>query len=362
MEHENQVLEYKCPGCGGGLIFGEDNQQMQCPYCDSIFPIDEVLNHNIQIGASADPDFQWEESQTENLSDAEQEVLKSFVCSSCGGEIVTEETTAATFCPYCGNPTILPGRVSGGLRPDGVIPFKTSKEDAKTAFLNLCKGKPLLPKLFTEDQRLEKITGMYVPFWLYDCESDFRGHYKGTRVHRWSDANYTYTRTEYYHLARAADAEFVSIPMDASKNMENAIMESIEPFDYGQLVDFETAYLSGFLADKYDVEAQEGQSRVRERVEQSIHGLIGNTLVGYSTVIPMSQQLNVRHGRARYVLLPVWMLHTKYKDKTYVFAMNGQTGKMTGTFPICPKRTALWFGGIWAGATAVLTMLLSMLS
>lgn len=361
MEAENQVLEYKCPSCGGGLTFGEDTQKMTCPYCDSRFDIDEVLTYNAQLGASDEPEFQWDESQTEAFSEAETQNLKSFVCPSCGGEILTEETTAATFCPYCDNPAILPGQVSGGLRPDGVIPFKTSKEDAKAAFLKLCKGKPLLPRYFTQDSRVEKIAGMYVPFWLYDCESDFHGSYKATRIQTWADSNYNYTRTSYYHLIRAADAAFASIPMDASQKMDNTIMESIEPFDYTQLVDFETAYLSGFLADKYDVVAEDGQNRVKQRVSQSMTSMISGTIGGYASVMPMSTQLHVRHGTAKYVLLPVWMLHTKYKDKTYVFAMNGQTGKMTGSFPICPKRTALWFGGIWAGVTAVLTALLSLL-
>lgn len=360
MEEQNNVLEYKCPNCGGSLHFEEENQQMQCPYCDSAFDVEQVLNHNANL-ESDEPEFQWDESQTEAWSEAEQGQLHSFICPACGGEIITEETTAATFCPYCENPAIMPAQVSGGLKPDGVIPFKTSREDAEKAFLNLCKGKPLLPKFFTEQQRIEKITGIYVPFWLYDCEGDFQGHYKATRVRHWSDMHYNYTRTEYFHLVRAADSAFASIPMDASKKMNNAIMESIEPFDYSQIVDFETAYLSGFLADKYDVEAVEGQDRVKQRVTSSVNSLISNTLIGYHTVMPINTRLNVKHGNAKYVLLPVWMLHTKYKDKTYVFAMNGQTGKMTGTFPICPKRSFGWFAGIWAGVTAVMTLLLGFL-
>ena len=138
-------------------------------------------------------------------------------------------------------------------------------------------------------------------------------------------------------------------------------MESIEPYDFSQIVDFETAYLSGFLADKYDVQSSEGHDRVKQRVTSSVNNLISGTILGYHSVIPINTRLNVKHGKAKYVLLPVWMLHTKYKDKTYVFAMNGQTGKMTGTFPICPRRTAMWFGGIWAGATALLTLILSLL-
>ena len=359
MEQENDVLEYKCPNCGGSLHFGETHQKMQCPYCDSRFDIEEVLNHDANL-ESPEPDFQWEESQTQSWTETEEGRLKSYVCPACGGEILTEETTAATFCPYCENPTILPSQVTGGLKPDGVLPFQKSKADAEAAFRELCKGKPLLPKFFVQDHRLEKITGIYVPFWLYDCEGEFHGSYKATRIHTWTDRDYNYTRTDHYHLVRAADSEFVSIPMDASRKMDNAIMESIEPFDYSQLVDFETAYLSGFLADKYDVESKDGEDRIRQRVSASMNSLISGTIVGYHTVLPMSTRLNVKHGRAKYVLLPVWMLHTKYKDKTYVFAMNGQTGKMTGTFPICPRRTALWFGGIWAGVTAAATLLLSL--
>ncbi len=359
MDQENQILEYKCPNCGGYLQFGENHQNMQCPYCESQFDLEQVLDHEANL-ESQEPEFQWDESQTVAWSESEQSQLHSYICPACGGEILTEETTAATFCPYCENPAIMPGQVSGGLKPDGVIPFKKTKADAEKAFLELCKGKPLLPRFFTQEQRVEKITGMYVPFWLYDCQGDFRGNYKATRVHTWSDSKYIYTRTNHYHVVRAADAEFISIPMDASQKMDNAIMESIEPFDYSQVVDFETAYLSGFLADKYDVESAEGQDRIKQRVSASINSLISGTIIGYHSVVPISTRLNVKHGKAKYVLLPVWMLHTKYKDKTYVFAMNGQTGKMTGTFPICPKRTALWFGGIWAGATALLTLILSL--
>ena len=360
MEQENQIIEYKCPNCGGFLQFGEDSQQMRCPYCDSVFDVDTVVDHNANL-ESAETAPEWETAQSEPMTQEEQGQLRSYICPACGGEILTEETTAATFCPYCENPAIMPAQVSGVLKPDGVIPFKKSREDAQTAFLNLCKGKPLLPKFFAQEHRVEKITGMYVPFWLYDCGSDFQGHYRATRIHTWSDHNYVYTRTQYYHLVRAADAEFSAIPMDASRKMDNTIMESIEPYDFSQVVDFETAYLSGFLADKYDVQSSEGHDRVKQRVTSSVNNLISGTILGYHSVIPLNTRLNVKHGKAKYVLLPVWMLHTKYKDKTYVFAMNGQTGKMTGTFPICPRRTAMWFGGIWAGATALLTLILSLL-
>lgn len=360
MEEQTRVLEYKCPCCNAGLHFGSDAQKLTCEYCGNTFDIDTVRAFNESQKPQDAEEFQWEQEQTEQFSEDEESTLRAFQCPSCGGEILCDENTAASFCPYCENPTIMPTRLSGGLKPDGVIPFKTGKEDAKAAFLSLCKGKPLLPKGFTSEQRLEKITGMYVPFWLYDCAADFSGSYKATRVHTWSDSKYEYTKTDHFLLKRDAAADFVGIPMDGSTKMEDAFMESIEPFDYKQLTSFDMAYLTGYLADKYDVPSENGEPRVRQRVDAAMGDRLQSTFVGYSSVVPTSRQLNIKHNKARYVFFPVWILNTKYKDKIYTFAMNGQTGKMTGAFPICPKKTAAWFAGITAGV-ALLASLVQLL-
>lgn len=357
MDERSRVIEYKCPCCGAGLAFGSETQQLTCEYCDTTFDIDAVRAFNESQEEAQQETFTWETSSGQEWSEEELERMRMFHCPSCGGEIITDGNTAATFCPYCDNPTILPGRLSGALKPDAVLPFLTNQEDAKAAFLRLCKGKPLLPKEFTTQQRLEKITGMYVPFWLYDCGAEFDGSYKATRIHRWSDARYNYVKTDHFLLRRGACAEFTGIPMDGSQKMDDAFMESIEPFDYSQMVDFDTAYLSGYLADKYDVPSENGKERIRQRVNQSIDDQLQSSLLGYATVVPTGMNLNISHSKARYVLLPVWILNTRYQDKIYTFAMNGQTGKMTGALPICSKRSAAWFGCICAGVTLFAAMI-----
>lgn len=357
MDKQTHVLEYKCPCCNAGLVFGGEMQQLKCEYCDNTFDVETVRAFNESLSAVSGEEFQWEKTANQPWSENEAEELRTFQCPSCGGEILTDAQTAASFCPYCDNPTILPLRLSGGWKPDKVLPFQISKEDARTAFLRLCRGKPLLPKEFTRQQRLEQITGMYVPFWLYDCGADFDGSYRATRVHRWSDSQYHYVKTDHFLLKRAANAEFIGIPMDGSSKMDDTFMESIEPFDYSRMVDFDTAYLSGFLADKYDVPSESGEERIRQRVDQSMDDHLQDTFLGYATVLPASRQLRVRHSRARYVLLPVWILNTRYRDKLYTFVMNGQTGKMTGSLPVCPKRTAAWFAGICAGTTLLATLI-----
>ena len=357
MEDRTNVIEYKCPCCNAGLVFGSHVQQLTCEYCDNTFDIDTVRAFNESEDADAADEFTWEKEEKQEWSEAEQSALNAYQCPACGGEILTDDTTAATFCPFCDNPTILPARLTGTLKPDAVLPFRKSREDAQAAFLNLCKGKPLLPKDFTSQQRLEKITGIYVPFWLYDCGADFNGSYKATRIHRWSDARFHYTRTEHFLLKRRGKASFSGIPMDGSAKMDDTFMESIEPFDYSQMVPFDMPYLTGYLADKYDVPAEQGQERIRQRVEQSMQEKIQPTLLGYATVVPTSRQIQVHHNKAKYVLLPVWMLNTKYNGKIYTFAMNGQTGKMTGSFPVCGKRSAAWFAGVCAGVTVVAQLL-----
>ena len=361
MDLSSNVIEYQCPCCGAGLRFGGDSQQLQCEYCDNSFDIDAVRAFNETQSRSDATDIQWDRITADEWAEEEQDQLNCFICPSCGAQIVSDQHTAATFCPYCGDPTILPSRLSGILKPDAVLPFRTTKEDAKTAFVALCKGKPLLPKSFTAEHQLEKITGMYVPFWLYDCKGDMTGSYKATRVHHWMDSKYTYTRTEHFLLNRAASAMFSGIPMDGSSKMDDVFMESIEPFDLGQLTDFNTAFLSGYFADKYDVTADAGNERIRQRVENSMNDQLQTSLIGFSTVVPVSRQLNIDHSKARYVLLPVWMLNTRYKDEIYTFAMNGQTGKMTGKLPVCPKRTAGWFFGLFA-AISMLAYLIQLIA
>ncbi len=357
MEQITNVIEYKCPCCDAGLTFHGGEQKLTCAYCENSFDLDTVKAFNAAQTAPQTEEVQWEGEPAQAWEDQEQNHLRAFQCPSCGGEILCEETTAASFCPYCDNPTVLPSRLGGSIRPDALIPFRKSKEDAKAAFLALCKGKPLLPKFFTQEQRLEKITGMYVPFWLYDCQGQFRGSYKATRVKTWSNQNYHMTKTDHFLLKRDAQAEFVGIPMDGSAKMDDTFMESIEPYDYSELTPFDMAYLTGYLADKYDVSSEKGESRIKERVENALNAQIQGSILGYSTVLPANRQLQVTHSKARYVLMPVWLLNTRYKDKVYTFAMNGQTGKMTGSFPICPKRSLGWFAGVTAGVTLVATLL-----
>ena len=351
------LLEYKCPACGGALNFDASAQKMKCPYCDTEFEVEALQELDEALKQEQPSDFTWETAPESQWSEEETQNLRSFICQSCGGEIIGDENTAATHCPYCDNPVVMAGQFTGDLRPDLVVPFRLNKEQAKAALSRHLNKKPLLPKLFKDKNRIESIQGIYVPFWLFDADADANIRYKATRVQHWSDSNYNYTRTSFYSLLRAGTIGFDNVPVDGSSKMRNELMESIEPFDLSKGVDFQTAYLAGYLADKFDVEAESCKTRANERIRSSTESAFASTAVGYATVIPEHTNIQLSGSRVRYGLLPVWILTTRYQDQPFTFAMNGQTGKLVGDLPIDWKLFWTYLLSIGLGSGALISLI-----
>ena len=345
------INEYKCPSCGGAIEFDSHSQKMKCPYCDTEFDLETLKKYDEQLSKEAeqkddisdwqtDPGKQWQEGETDGMN--------VYTCKSCGGEIVSDENTGATSCPYCGNPVILTERFRGALRPDMVIPFKLDKKAAKEAYYKHIKGRPLLPKVFRRENHIDEIKGIYVPFWLFDADVAADARYKATKVRTWSDSDYDYTETSYYSVDRSGNMSFVSVPVDGSSRMSDDLMESIEPYKVADAVEFQTAYLSGYLADKYDVDAQQSTVRARERMKESAQDVLRDTVKGYASVITENTNVRISGGDAKYALYPVWILNTTWRGKKYIFAMNGQTGRMTGDLPVDNGAYTRWLLGLTA--------------
>ena len=234
------------------------------------------------------------------------------------------------------------------MRPDMVIPFKLDKKAAKEAYYKHIKGRPLLPKVFRRENHIDEIKGIYVPFWLFDADVAADARYKATKVRTWSDSDYDYTETSYYSVDRSGNMSFVSVPVDGSSRMPDDLMESIEPYKVAEAVEFQTAYLSGYLADKYDVDAQQSTDRARERMKESAQDVLRDTVKGYASVIPENTNVRISGGDAKYALYPVWILNTTWRGKKYIFAMNGQTGRMTGDLPVDNGAYTRWLLGLTA--------------
>lgn len=348
-----KLIEYKCPCCGGKIEYDSNSQKMKCPYCDTEFEIGTLRDYENDLVRDGEDDISKVGKASGRWSESEAEKLRTYVCHSCGGEIVTDSTTAASSCPFCGNPAIMQGQISGDLRPDLVIPFKLDKKAAESALLNHFKGKKLLPKLFKDENTLKEIKGVYVPFWIYDNKADANARYRATKLRYWSDSRYSYTETSHYSVVRSGNLEFSGVPVDGSSKMDDILMESIEPFDISEAVDFNTAYLSGYLADRYDVTSEESASRAASRMKKCCEDTFRSTVSGYASVIPESFSFSLDEGTVKYALYPVWLLNTEWKGKKYFFAMNGQTGKMVGDLPLDRAAYFKWLGGLTAAFSVI---------
>ena len=330
----SQLQEYKCPCCGGAIAFDSTAQKMVCPYCDTEFEMEALASYDEVLGSEQADDLSWETKAGSEWNASETNGLMEYVCKSCGGVIVGEETTGATSCPYCGNPVVVMRQFAGLLKPDYVIPFKLDKKAAVAALKKHYGGKKLLPKVFTSQNHIDEVKGIYVPFWLFDADANAQIRYRGAKVRNWSDSQYNFTETTYYSVIRGGGIGFERVPVDGSSKIDDILMESIEPYHFADAVDFQTAYLAGYLADKYDVDADASINRANERIKRSTENAFRETVSEYDAVVPEVTHVQLQNGQAKYALYPVWMLNTTWNGQKYTFAMNGQTGKLVGDLPM----------------------------
>ena len=374
----SMITNYKCPACTGPLHFVGSSGRLECDYCGSTYDVKEIEALQAKDEAKAEAAFQQHEAQAQAAAQAaggeewdtsglnsgwgaDAAGMKVYNCPSCGAELICDAATAATSCPYCGNTTIVPGQLGGALKPDYVLPFRLDKKAAVAALKKHYEGKRFLPKAFADQNHIEEIQGVYVPFWLYDAEADGTADFEATRSFSRREGKYLVTTTEHFQVHRSGRLSFAKVPVDASSRMPDEHMDSIEPYDYSELKPFSTAYLPGFLADKYDISAEDSARRADERCEASALNALGETVSGYETVLPLGHNIQLRRGKVHYALLPVWMLNTKWNGQSFLFAMNGQTGKLVGDLPVDKGRYWKTFLAIAAPVAAVVAALLMLM-
>ena len=355
------TTNYQCPACTGPLRFDSASGKLCCDYCGSTYDVAQVEALYGEKQAQADKAAEAAEKAASSgpvWGEMETGDLSSRTCTSCGAELVCGPETAATTCPYCGNPTVLGGQLSGKLKPEYIIPFRMDKKTAIENLKKYYKGKAFLPKAFKESNHIEEIQGVYVPFWLFDGGAEGEVDYKAANSRTYKDDDYEVTETDHYDVRRAGSIAFEKIPVDASSKMPDDHMDSIEPFDYTQMQPFSTAYLPGYLADKYDVTVDDSRARADRRSRETLENALRETVTGYGTCVTDRTDIRLHRGKVHYALLPVWMLSTKWNGESFLFAMNGQTGKLVGDLPTDRGRYWGTFGAIAGVVTVAMTVIL----
>lgn len=295
---------YKCKNCDGNMVYNVEEKRMYCPYCSSMDTEHIIYGKNMRI------------------------------CDCCGAEIPIGQYDSAGKCLACSQYVIFDERVSGEYKPNRILPFKVGKEMAKTLIRMEYEKKLYAPDSFLAEANLEHIEGTYVPFWLYNFDANFDFHGIGTRVRKWISGNTEYTETSFYDVYRNFDAAFRKMPVDASLAMPNDVMDLMEPYEYGDMENFDPKYMSGFLGEIYSGSAKVFETRAAEKVKRDAETLLDKSLTGFSIISSQTKKLTAANVGTEYVLLPVWKYIYSYRGKQYEYYINGQTGKVIGEAPV----------------------------
>ncbi len=332
------VKAYKCLNCKAGLEFHPPSQKWKCHYCFSEFEKAQLD----EAGSAAE----------ESLEEGDKPELDSYHCNSCGAELVTDATIASTHCLYCKSPTIIKTRFAGSFKPRHLIPFYITKEQAEEIYREWISKKKFAPEEYKSAEEIKKITGVYAPYWLFDCDVEGRIAGEATQSSSYNSGSHQVTNTKHYQFLREGRYRYEKVPVDASRKLDEELMHFIEPFDYGALTDFSLQYMSGFMAEKYDIPAEEAEAIMTKRVGESAEQRLRSEITGYGNVQVQDRDMQFVDKEHHYSMLPVYVLIHQYEGKEYIFMINGQTGKVVGEAPISQKKrlsfAAMVFAAIWA--------------
>ncbi len=383
----SQIAEQKCPACGAPLRFDPASGKLVCDYCGTVVdlqaeaaepawkpsqdPSQEHLLRSPRRSLHKRPHrsplrnglHRVEQSRPDLLARPDRQAVQPLrdlpallpdpvnhlrqavqpPCVSCGAEVIAPAEQMALTCPYCGNNIVLTEKVSGKLRPDGVIPFRIPAKDLPKAMNNYYKDKKLLPRHFFSESTMSKVTGVYVPFWVFSGDVDGTLHYKAQTSSSSRHGDYIITQTNHYQLVREAALSFDRLPVDASGKIEDRLMDSLEPFHMSEMQPFDMRYLAGFTADRFDQKKADMSERASKRMKSTTHDLVNaQAAAGYGSVTYTGGRLNAKLD-AKYILFPVYMFDISHAGKKYHFAVNGQTGKVVGDLPTDSSVSTLYF-------------------
>lgn len=308
----------QCPNCGGNLKFSPSAQKMNCEHCNSQF----------------DP-YQFD-SKTQDAEEREFYDVTVFTCPQCGGELFSTDLAAAAFCSYCGASTILYSRISKEQRPNYIIPFQKTKEDCKEAYKKRLRGAIFAPKELKDETCIDSFRGIYMPYWSYKAVQKGGLELPGETERR--QGNYIVTR--HYRLTGEINSWYDGIYYDASSSFEDQISEQLAPFHIEERKEFSPAFLSGFYADIPDVSEtvyeNDAKAKAYEENLKNIRqnpGTVAYRTTGSGVIIPP-----VKLEKAEKMMLPVWFMSYRKKDRIIYTTVNGQTGKVVADLPIDPVK------------------------
>ena len=328
--HQKEEVEvFTCENCGGNMIFDIKSQSLKCPYCETEVKIDnsgDVLEYDFSNVSRLEAQSDWNE---------EAEVIK---CESCGAETVVDRQSTAIHCSYCGSSHVLKTKQSAGIKPEGVLPFKIDKHQAMEEMSRWMKRRWLAPNDLKLLYQSDKLQAVYVPYWTYDAQtySTYTGqggrYYYETR--EVNGKKETIQKIRWYPVNGQLHEFFDDVLVNASAHYSDQIMSGVEPYNTDRIEPYKPEYLSGYLAERYYLGVSEGFSCANQKMVRELESMAHHEIMcRFDTARNVVVRTQYQNVTFKHVLLPIWCANYDYKGKNYQYIINGETGRVHGTYP-----------------------------
>ena len=329
--------QFECGQCGASLEFAPGSDSLTCPYCGHVNAI-AMVEDTIE-------EMDYHEALANAAAGQETEERLEVQCNSCGASSTLDPNIAADECPFCGTPVVKAGKTTRILKPKALLPFKIKREEARSAFRDWINGLWFAPNaLKKRGKQSERLQGVYMPYWTYDCRTDSR--YRGQRgEHYWVTEMrpvqvngktemrpQRVRKTRWYPASGMVHNVFDDVLVLASESLPRKKTDALEPWDLGNLAPYQDDYLSGFKAESYRVSLDSGFEQAKYKMDPVIRAAICRDIGGDEQRI-LDVHTQYHNITFKHILLPIWISAYRYQDKIYRFMVNGRTGEVQGERP-----------------------------
>ncbi len=313
----------QCRNCAGPLTFDPTKQKLVCGHCGSEFAPEEFTQSEKEYLL----DKQAEAAENVYGDDA-KDMMDCYVyqCHSCGGEIIINGTEASTRCIYCGNSNVVFSRIARHKRPQLIIPFKLTKEEAVAEVRKRFKKGMFIPREI-KNFKVDNVRGIYIPYWIVDCD------HKASVVIQGQVSSGKHTRTVFY--GRAGRMSLKRLPLDASKMLSDESSARLEPYNLGAIKPFDEDYLLGFYSNISDITYGDLRSAANMRASEYFNQYAIADVKGASgkKVCQQAHVTAINYDNLNYAMFPAWFVTYYYKGQHNTILVNGQSGKIVCGVP-----------------------------
>ena len=323
----------KCPSCGGTMSFDPATGGLVCNFCG---------NHVAINAMPAEPGIGYTiEDLQYNGGRRIQYGVKQIVCGTCGGSFISETSSISGLCPYCGSNSITESKeIAGVLEPTGIVPFKISKDEAQGIFKQWIAARRMAPMDIAKNAQITDLVGVYVPYWVFDCDTFTPYNGKFGKTYGSGDDQYT----KYHKSSGVCQMPVKNLTLLASGRLEkDSFWKSVSQFDFSAMKRYDSNILSGFWSESYTIDGvsawQTAMNKIYEMIRRRIKSMEDADVIARIDMQPQAGNI-----RAKYVLAPIWITSFDYKGTIYRVLVNGQTGSVAGTWPKSLKKFFMILG------------------